>query len=186
MQTLIVVDAQNEFSAQGQRPVPNHAEALQAIRRQVEDARHEDRPIAWVRHHNPPVEYAEGVKPAFVPGTWGADYSTGLGPLAGRAKEAEFVKSLFGAFTGSDIGSWLESQQSDDVLIVGFFAHMCVSTTSREALMRGLSVAIDPEGTGGYPMRHELLGELSAAEVQRTALLQLASMGVAITPRRPS
>lgn len=183
MQTLVVVDAQNEFSAQGNRPVPNHAQAIEAIRRRVEDARREGRPIAWVRHYNRPDEIAASTNPAFVPGSWGAEFSPGLGPLAGRADEAEFVKDVFGAFTGTDIGSWLEKQGSDDVLIVGFFAHMCVSTTAREALMRGLTVAIDPDGTGGYPWRHELLGEQSAEEVQRTALLQLNHLGVSITPR---
>lgn len=178
MQSLIVVDAQNEFSPQGQRPVPNHAEALEAIRRRVDDARREGRPIAWVCHHNRPDE-----SPAFVPGTWGARLSPGLGPLPGRGeREAEFVKDVFGAFTGTDIGTWLEEQGSDDVLIVGFLAHMCVSTTAREALMRGLKVAVDPEGTGAFPIRHALLGEQSAAEVQRTALLQLSHLGVSIAP----
>ena len=183
MQTLIVVDAQNEFSAQGARPVPNHAQALEAIHRRVEDARHEGRPIAWVRHHNPPGGVSAIARPAFVPGSWGAEFSPGLGPLTGRSEEAEFVKDVFGAFTGTDIGAWLETQGSDDVLLVGFFAHMCVSTTAREALMRGLSVAVDPDGTGGYPWRHELLGEQSAEEVHRTALLHLSHLGVSIAPR---
>lgn len=178
MQTLVVVDAQNEFSSQGQRPVPNHAAALETIHWRVEDARREGRPIAWVRHHNRP-----GEPPAFVPHSWGAEFSPGLGPLPGRIEEAEFLKEVFGAFTGTSVGSWLERMGSDDILIVGFFAHMCVSTTAREALMRGLSVSVDPEGTGGFPIRHELLGELSADEVRRTALLQLSHMGVKITPR---
>lgn len=184
MQTLIVVDAQNEFSAQGQRPVPHHAEALEAIKRRVEDARREGRPIAWVRHHNPPAENAPGKPAAFVAGSWGAEFSPGLGPLAGRDVEVEFVKDVFGAFTGTSVGAWLDALGSDDVLIVGFFAHMCVSTTAREALMRGLRVAVDPDGSGGSPIRHELLGEQTAEEVHRTALLQLSHLGVAITPRR--
>jgi nicotinamidase-related amidase len=180
VQTLIVVDAQNEFSPQGQRPVPNHEQALATIRRRVEEARREGRSIAWVRHHNPP----DGAT-AFVPGSWGAEFSPGLGPLSGREEEAEFVKVVYGAFTGTDIGSWLEARRSEDVLIVGFFAHMCVSTTAREALMRGLHVAVDPDGTGGFPIRHDLLGEQSAAEVQRTALLQLSHMGVTIAASDP-
>lgn len=178
MQTLVVIDVQNEFSPRGQRAVPNHAEALDAIRRRIEDARREGRPIAWVRHHNRPDE-----SPAFVPGTWGAEFSPDCGPLAGRDEEAEFVKHVFGAFTGTQIGSWLEAQGSDDVLLVGFFAHMCVSTTAREALMRGLRVAVDAEATGACAIRHELLGEQSAAEVHRTALLQLSHLGVAISRR---
>jgi nicotinamidase-related amidase len=175
MQALIVVDAQNEFSPQGGRPVPNHAPALKTIQRRVAEARSEARPIAWVRHYNRPYEY-----PAFAPGSWGAEFSPGLGPLSGREEEAEFVKDVFGAFTGTDIGSWLETRGVEEVLIVGFFVHMCVSTTAREALMRGLQVAVDPAGTGGFPIRHELLGEQSAAEVHRTALLQLSHLGVTI------
>ena len=46
--------------------------------------------------------------------------------------------------------------------------------------MRGLRVSVDPAGTGGSPLRHELLGEQSADEVTRTALLQLSHLGVGI------
>lgn len=183
MQALIVVDAQNEFSAKGNRSVPNHGQALEAILRRVEDARREGRPIAWVRHYNTPDDITPTAKPAFQPGTWGAEFSPGLGPLADRINEVEFVKTVYGAFTGTDIGSWLDHLGCDDVLIVGFFAHMCVSTTAREALMRGLRVSIDPDATGGYPWQHPLLGEQSAEEVHRTALLQLNHLGVSITPR---
>jgi nicotinamidase-related amidase len=175
MQTLIVVDAQNEFSAQGLRPVPNHEEALEVIRWRVADARQEGRPIAWVRHYNRPDESR-----AFVPGSWGAEFSPGLGPLQEREAEVEFVKDVFGAFTGTEVGSWLTAQGSNEVLLVGFFTHMCVSTTAREALMRGLRVAVDPDATGAFPLRHKILGEQSADEVRRTALLQLNHLGVSI------
>jgi nicotinamidase-related amidase len=106
-----------------------------------------------------------------------------MGPLPGRDLEAEFVKETFGAFTGSAIGDWLEALGSDDVLIAGFYAHMCVSTTAREALMRGLRVAIDPDGVGGGAIQHPRLGQQSADEVRRTALLHLSHLGVHITPR---
>ena len=74
-QALLVVDAQNEFSAGGKRAVPNHSAALAVIRQHVDRAREERRPIAWVRHHNKPNESR-----AFVPGSWGAEFSIGLGP----------------------------------------------------------------------------------------------------------
>lgn len=183
MQTLVVVDAQNEFSSDGQRATPNHAQALEAILRRVADARREGRPIAWVRHHNRPSDTAPGSAPAFVPGSWGAEFSPGLGPQVGRTEEAAFVKDVFGSFTGTNIGAWLDDIGSDDILLVGFFTHMCVSTTTREALMRGLKVSIDPDGTGAVALWHPLLGELSADEVRRSALLHLSHMGARITPR---
>lgn len=175
MPALIVIDVQNEFSARGQRPVPGHDAALAAISRQVEKARAAGHPIAWIRHHNKSTE-----SPAFIPGTWGAEYSTGFGPKQGAATEVEFVKDVYGAFTGTQIGPWLLDLGVREVLIVGFYTHGCVSTTSREAIMAGLDVFLDPAATGACDMEHPVLGSLSANEVRRSAILQLINMGAVL------
>jgi nicotinamidase-related amidase len=177
METLVVVDAQNEFSPDGKRPVPNHASALEVIRRRVDVARHEGRPIAWIRHHNRPDE-----APAFLPGSWGAELSPGFGPVSGYGPEVELQKDVFGAFSGTELESWMESGGSDAVLLVGFYAHMCLSSTARECLMRGLTVSVDPQGTGGCDLEHPLLGKETADEVRRSALLHLSQLGVRIAP----
>ena len=78
MQALIVVDAQNEFSSDGLRAVPNHAQAFSRIEAHIRRVRKNMWPIAWVRHFNKPNE-----SKAFVQGTWGAELSPGLGPKAG-------------------------------------------------------------------------------------------------------
>src|SRR5262245_20781206 len=135
MQALIVVDVQNEFSPSGQHAVPNHAAALAVIRAHVERTRRQGRPIAWVPHHNKPHESR-----AFVPGSWGAELSPGLGPVVGPGsnaapREASFVKEVFGSFSGARLEEWLHEVGAESVLVVGFYAHMCVSTTAREALM---------------------------------------------------
>jgi nicotinamidase-related amidase len=175
MQALIVVDVQNEFSPTGQRAVPNHAEALEHIRLRVRDARHAQQPIGWVIHYNKPTESR-----AFVPGTWGAEPSPGLGPQLGLGPEKRFEKDVFGAFTGTDLEEWLRSVDAESVLIVGFYTHMCVSTTAREALVRGFDVAVDPDATGARALEDAELGNLSADEVRRSALLHLQNMGVTI------
>jgi nicotinamidase-related amidase len=173
MQALMIIDAQNEFSARGQRPVPNHADAIKVIKKRLDEARQEGRPIAWVRHHNRPDE-----SPAFIPNTWGAEFSPGFGPDPSRAdSEAEFQKDVYGAFTGSNVGEWLKAHGVDEVFLVGFYTHGCLSTTAREAIMLRLGVSIDLNGTGACDLTHELLGKLPANEVRRSALLQLASMG---------
>src|SRR5215467_9871416 len=84
MQALIVVDVQNEFSPKGQRPVPNHAQALEHIRFRVEEAREQRRPIGWVIHFNKPHESR-----AFVPGAWGAEQSPGFGERSGFGPERQ-------------------------------------------------------------------------------------------------
>ena|ERR1700730_1142759 len=176
-QALLVVDAQNEFSATGKRAVPNHPAALAAIRQHVERAREERRPIAWVRHHNKPNE-----SPAFVPGSWGAEFSIGLGPKAGFGPEALFEKNVYGAFTSTGLEEWLRANNVQSVLIVGFYAHMCLSTSVREALIRGFEVFVDPEATGARDLEDEVLGRQTGDEVRRSTLLHLINMGAVVAP----
>jgi nicotinamidase-related amidase len=175
MQALLVVDAQNEFSPGGRRPVPNHAEALLAIRAHVEAARRAGAPIAWVQHHNRPDE-----SPAFVPGSWGAQLSPGLEPAGESGRERLFVKDVFGAFTTTGAEAWLRSLGVDTVVVTGFYAHMCVSTSAREALVRGFDVRVDPAATGSRALEHPVLGAQSADEVVRSAFLQLENMGAEV------
>jgi nicotinamidase-related amidase len=174
-QALLVVDAQNEFSPRGLRAVPGYAEAIEVIESRVEQSRLAGTPIAWIQHHNRPTESR-----AFVPGSWGAELAPGFGPRQGSSAERLFTKDVFGAFTGTALEEWLRSLAVTDVLIVGFYAHMCVSTSAREALVRGFTVAVDARGVGARDLEHEQLGGQSADEVRRSALLQLADMGATI------
>jgi nicotinamidase-related amidase len=175
MQALIVVDVQNEFSANGLRPVPNHPEALARIEAHVERARQQRRPIGWVRHYNKPNESR-----AFVPETWGSELSHGLGVEAGYGPERLFEKDVYGAFTNTGLEEWLRSLGATSLLIVGFYAHMCLSTSVREALIRGFDVFIDPEATGSRDLEDEILGHQTADEVRRSALLHLRNMGATL------
>ena len=175
MEALLVVDVQNEFSPRGRRPVPNYEQALERIQDRVGETRNENRPIAWVQHHNKPNE-----SPAFIPGSWGAELVEGLGPRAGYGPERLFQKDVFGAFTGTGLENWLHEVGANEVLIVGFYTHMCVSTSAREALVRGFEVSVDPEATGARDLDDDLLGHQSADDVRRSALLHLQNMGVTI------
>jgi nicotinamidase-related amidase len=57
---------------------------------------------------------------------------------------------------------------------------MCVSTTAREALMRGFRVVIDPDATGTCALKIEGLAAQTADEVRRSAVLHLVSMGATV------
>jgi nicotinamidase-related amidase len=176
MLAFMVVDAQNEFSSTGQRAVPDHTAALARIEALVQQARERGLPIAWVQHHNRPNE-----SKAFVPGTWGAELSPGLGPQNGFGPEKLFQKDVFGAFGAAGLEEWLRSNGVTQVLIAGFFTHMCVSTSSREALVRGFDVFIDPTATATHALEDPILGKQTADEVRRTALLHLQDMGVVLS-----
>jgi nicotinamidase-related amidase len=175
-QALIVVDAQTEFSPGGQREVPNHAAAIAAIARHVARARREGWPVAWVRHHNKPHE-----SQAFVPGSWGSELTPGFGPCDTN-DEAVFVKEVYGAFSGTDLEPWLRARGVDALLLVGFYAHMCLATAAREALVRGFDVTVDPEATGARALAHPVLGAQSAGEVLRSSLLHVWNMGACVLP----
>ena len=69
---------------------------------------------------------------------------------------------------------------SKRVLIVGFYTHMCLSTSAREALVRGFEVAVDPDATDATDIEHPLLGKQTADEVRRYSLLHLTNMGVTL------
>ena len=175
MKALIVIDAQNEFSEDGRRSVPAHDEILARIQWHVRRARESGEPIAWVQHHNKPDE-----SPAFLPGSWGAELSPGLEPKSESRLEKLFQKNVFGAFFGTGLEEWLRAMKADELLLVGFFTHMCLSTSAREALVRDFSVRIDPKATGAHDLVNSLLGRQAADDVRRTALLQLSDMGVEI------
>jgi isochorismate hydrolase len=134
MNALIVVDAQNEFSPEGKRPVPDHGEALSQILAQVESARKQNWPIAWVRHYNKPKE-----SKALIPGEWGSELSAGCCPDSSLENEQLFEKDVYGAFTKTELETWLRARGVDTVLIAGFYPHMCLSTSVREALVRGFT-----------------------------------------------
>jgi hypothetical protein len=59
---------------------------------------------------------------------------------------------------------------------------MCLSTSAREALIRGFEVAVDPNATGARDIEDEALGRQAADEVRRSALLHLTHMGVTVAP----
>lgn len=172
---LIIVDAQNEFSPGGKRAVLNHPSAITRISRWLAYARERKWAVAWVQHHNRPDE-----SPAFVPGTWGAEFSPELAPQLGDEREALFRKDVVGAFTGTRLDTWLRNHGVSHVAIVGFYAHMCVSTTVREAIVRGFNVMIDPDATGAAALQHPQLGAQSADEVRRSAMLHLTHLGAHI------
>lgn len=176
MKALIVIDVQNEFTESGQRPVPQINEAASAILKHVEHARAQNEPIVWIRHFNRPHE-----SPAFVPGTWGAEFISGFGPISGALNEVEMHKDVFGAFTGTDLEQWLNEREIREILVTGFYTHGCVSTTCREGLMRNLTVYVDPDATASCEIAHEKLGTITAVQSRNAALLQLANMGVNIT-----
>ena len=175
MEALVVIDAQNEFSPSGAYPASGYTEAVEVIRRTVDDAHTAGRPVIWVRHEN------TGRNGRFEPGSWGAELDPILAPLTDG--DLILTKTVFGAFTGTPLEEALRERGANSIRLAGFLTHMCVSTTAREALMLGLPTALEADACGSRAIEAPGIGHIDGDEAHRAALLHLASMGASIDKR---
>ncbi len=135
--TLLIIDAQNEY-ASGQLKTANISSTRSAISSLLTTYRKSSKPenIIHITHQVP-----EGA-PVFTPGTELAKEFEELEPREG---EKVVKKSHPGSFTGTDLGSYLQKKDSKQVVLAGYMAHVCVSTTARQAAERGLDVILAKE-----------------------------------------
>lgn len=173
---LLIIDAQNEyadgllktFNVSSTRS--NIATLLQAYRK---EAPHN---IVHITHQVP-----DGA-PVFTPGTPLAQPFAELAPQAG---EKHIWKQQPGAFTGTDLDAHLEKLggAAKTVVLCGYMAHVCVSTTARQADERGLQVVVAKEAVGdrdipGAPAAtvvENALRELSDAFADVQSVQQIAA-----------
>jgi nicotinamidase-related amidase len=163
-QALIVIDVQNEYVS-GQLPIahPDVEASLERIGAAIDAAAEAGLSVVLVRHTEPDPD--GGV---FVMDTpeWE------LHPeVLRRPHDVLIDKKLPGSFTGTELETWLRDRGVDQVVIAGYMTHMCVDTTSREAMHRGFEVTVLDDATGTIDLSAELPAEL----VHRVELGVLAS-----------
>jgi nicotinamidase-related amidase len=125
---LIVVDPQvgtdrltHWGGAHGRR---NNLDAEERIGEILAAWRSHDLPVVITRHES--VEAASPLRA----GTRGCDFKPGLEPRPG---EDVVVKSVNGAFFGTDLELRLRRRSVRRLVVAGFFTNMCVETTVRTA-----------------------------------------------------
>jgi nicotinamidase-related amidase len=160
--TLIIIDAQNEY-AEGKLKVTNVAESRKVIASLLQKYRDAKGKVVHVVHEVP-----EGA-PIFTPKTRLAEVFEELTPLSG---EKIVVKHHPGSFAGTDLQEVLNSTGSKKVVLVGYMvrcgapygifyerygcsdsdnslqAHVCISTTARQAAQRGYDVVVVEDAVG--------------------------------------
>ncbi|KIL86483.1 hypothetical protein FAVG1_10313 [Fusarium avenaceum] len=135
---LIIIDAQNEY-AEGHLKVTNVAESRKVIAALLEKYRSANGDIVHVVHATP-----EGA-PVFTPGTKLADEFDELKP---KDSEAVIQKNFPSSFAKTDLQDVLDKAGKKKVVLTGYMAHVCVSTTARQAAERGFDVLIPEDAVG--------------------------------------
>ena len=140
-QALVVIDVQNEYVT-GALPIvhPPVEGSLVRIGEAIDAAREAGIPVALVRHTEP--DPSGGV---FVAGTPGWELHE---VVASRPHDVVIDKQLPGSFTGTQLQGWLTAHDVDQVAIVGYMTHMCVDTTTRQAMHLGYDVTVLEDATG--------------------------------------
>jgi len=159
---LIIIDAQNEY-ADGQLKTANIDSTRKAIASLLETYRAAGASdhIIHVTHQTP------AGAPVFTSGTPLADEFAELKAKAGSGEKA-IAKQHPGSFTGTDLAEMLEKGGRKKVVLAGYMAHVCVSTTARQAAEKGYEVVLPREAIGD----RDIPGA-KAAEVVEMSLKEL-------------
>jgi nicotinamidase-related amidase len=135
---LIIIDAQNEYSS-GALAVTNAEASGKVIASLLEKYRSAKGKIVHILHKTP-----DGA-PVFTPGTNLAEEFPSL-----KAKDGEELiwKNHPESFAETNLDETLKKWGIKKLVLVGYMAHVCVSTTARQADQRGYDVIVVEDGIG--------------------------------------
>ncbi|KAF2094153.1 putative isochorismatase family hydrolase [Rhizodiscina lignyota] len=141
--TLLIIDAQNEY-ADGQLKTENVDSTRAAISSLLDTYRAADPTSGNVVHI---VHQVPSGAPVFTPDTPLAKEFDELTP---KGSEAVVVKQHPGSFSGTQLDEILKKRgdAGKKVVLTGYMAHVCVSTTARQAAERGYDVLLAKEAIG--------------------------------------
>lgn len=135
---LLIIDAQNEYQ-DGKLAISNIKTSRPAIEKLLSTYRSKGGKIVHIRHKVP------SGAPVFTPDTPLADEFQELKPQDG---EETVIKQYPGSFEQTKLKEILDGWGIKKVVLCGYMAHVCVSTTAREAYQKGFEVILAEEAIG--------------------------------------
>jgi len=159
--TLVIIDAQNEY-AEGKLKVTNAPESRKAIAALLEKYRKADGKVVHVTHSVP-----DGA-PVFTPNTKLAEEYEELKPKNG---EKVINKIHPSSFADTQLHEYLRGVGGLKIVLTGYMAHVCVSTTARDGARLGYDVLLaedcigdrDIPGASGEDVTKMVMTELADA-----------------------
>ena len=89
--------------------------------------------------------------------------------------EPTVVKTAPDAFVGTDLGDRVDATGHENVIVVGFMTHMCVTFTSQGAFLRGNRVTVVADVCATRPLQ-TAVGKVSAEQLHHSALATIADL----------
>jgi nicotinamidase-related amidase len=166
-EALLVIDMLNDFILPGAPlEVPDARRAVPAVRREIERARAEGRPVVFVCDAHDPgdPEFARfGWPPHAVAGTRGAEVVDDLKP---EARDTIVAKRSYSGFHDTDLTRVLEGLGVRRLRLTGCVTHICVLFTASDAVLRGYAVTVVEDAVAGLdPEDHR-----AALRIMKTVL----------------
>jgi nicotinamidase-related amidase len=149
-EALLICDMLNDFVREGASlEVPDTRRAIPAIRREIEMARKEGRPVVYVceGHRPDDREFSKFGWPAHgVRGTEGARVIDELKP---READPIVYKPTYSGFNQTTLHETLKGLGVDSIRITGCVTHICIMFTAYEAVMLDYNVTVIEKGIAG-------------------------------------
>ncbi|EDN02824.1 isochorismatase family hydrolase, conidia-enriched transcript [Histoplasma capsulatum] len=161
---LIIIDSQNEY-ANGLLKVDN-VDKRRVVIKSLLDKYRATAKTTGKQNLVHIVHQTAADAPVFTTGTPLADEFDELKPWEG---EKVITKKFPNAFAETALHEYLQSLGAKKIVLVGYMAHVCVSTTARRAAELGYDIVVAQDGVGSRP-----LGEYSGDEITKVALLEVA------------
>ncbi|WP_395571617.1 cysteine hydrolase family protein [Streptomyces sp. BK79] len=172
--TLVLVDYQNTYTT-GVMELDGWQDALDAAARLLARAREEGAKVIHVMHDGGPGT------PYDIRAEIGQIHRS-VAPADG---EPVVVKQAPDSFVGTDLGDHVDAAGNNDLVVIGFMTHMCVTFTAQGAFLRGNrpTVVADACATRALPVTGL---EVDARQVHHSALATVADLYGVVVPSQSS
>jgi nicotinamidase-related amidase len=161
---VVIIDAQNEYVT-GKLPLEGVEAALSQVAALLAAARAAKAPVIHIAQRGRPGGLFDPESAAFK-------FAAQAAPQAG---ETVIEKPLPNSFAKTTLHEALQAIGRKQLVVAGFMTHMCVSATARSAIDHGYGVTVVSDAIATRSLPDPLGGaDLSAAQVHRTALAELA------------
>lgn len=162
--TLILVDYQNTYT-RGVMALEGWEPALEAASRLLAQARAVGAKVIHVQHDG-----GEG-SPYDIRAEIGQIHAS----VAPQAGEPVVVKTAPNSFHNTDLAQQVEAAGNEQLVIIGFMSHMCVTFTAEGAFLRGKRATVVANACATRPLQ-SAAGAVSAAQLHQGAMATIGDL----------